>query len=127
MSPVLLIGRENELRGLVAQACADRGLPLRTAETVSEGVRFLAGSPASLVIVDDGCLRVGWPEQLRVFDHVAPGMPVVVLVTETTPVAERVKVEALGYSVITKPIEAETLLARIESLSLGTSAGHQKF
>lgn len=127
MSPVLLINGERKLRRLVARACADRGVPLSTAETVSEGVRFLAGNPASVVLVDGGCLRAAWPEQLRLFDHVAPGVPVVVLVTESTPLAEQVKVEALGYSVMTKPIDAENLLAKIERLTPGINAGDQKF
>jgi hypothetical protein len=59
-------------------------------------------------------MRLSAPEQVRLFDAVAPGIPVAVLVPEETTVEETVKLQVQGFLVVTKPFEMRDLLVKVE-------------
>jgi DNA-binding NtrC family response regulator len=114
MNRILLIDRDRALGASLGMACLERGVAIRMAETLCEGVRYLMDAPISAVLVDAGTLRVAGPDRGRIFDAVAPGVPVVVTVAAGTPVEEQVRYELQGFRVLAKPFAAEELLDKIE-------------
>ena len=55
--------------------------------------------PVSVVLIDAALMRLSGREQVRLFDAVAPGVPVAVLVPEGTTVEETVKLQVQGFQV----------------------------
>lgn len=123
MFPVLLIEEDRALTQLVGQACLEHGFAVQAADTFCDGVRVLTDTPVSAILVDAGCLRLRGPEQVRLFDEMAPGVPVVILVSPAMSLTERIALELLGFSVMAKPLEVEDLLAKIEALAPGINGG----
>ena len=78
MTRVLMIDGDRALAQSVAMACIEGGVAIRLAETLCEGVRCMLESPVSVVLVDSGVLRLSGSDQARLFDTVAPGVPVAV-------------------------------------------------
>ena len=95
-------------------ACLERGVALRMAETLCEGVRYMLDGPVSVVVVDYRLMRLSTSDQVRLFDAVAPGVPVVVLVEPATNVEEVVRLELQGFKVVPKPFDLRDILAKIE-------------
>jgi len=114
MNRILLIDRDRTLGASVGMACLERGIAIRMAETFCEGVRYLMDAPITAVLVDGAALRAAGADRGRIFESVAPGVPVVVMVDRGTPVEEQVKFELEGFRVLVKPFAPEEVLDKIE-------------
>jgi len=114
MIRVLMIDRDRPLIQSVALACLESGVALRAAETLSEGVRCLADEPVSAVLVDSTLMRLSRTDLARLFETVAPGVPVVVLVDRAFPLEEVVKLQLQGFDVLVKPFEVCEVLAKLD-------------
>ena len=113
MTRVLMIDRDRDLVHSVAMACLDLGIAIRMAETLCEGVRYMLEGPVSVVVVESNLMRLSTSDQIRLFDAVAPGVPVVVLVGPAPDVEEVVTLELQGFQVVPKPFELRDILAKI--------------
>jgi DNA-binding response OmpR family regulator len=114
MNRILLIDRDRTLGASLGMACLERGIAIRMAETFCEGVRYLMDAPATAVLVDAAALKMADADRARIFDAVAPGVPVVVTVEAGTSVEERVRYELQGFRVLAKPFAPEDVLDKIE-------------
>lgn len=114
MTRVLMIDSDRALAQSVAVACMESGVAIRIAETLCEGVRYMLESPVSVVLIDSGVLRLSGSDQARLFDSVAPGVPVVVLVKPGARMEQHVKLELHGFHVISKPFDVRDVLAKVE-------------
>jgi hypothetical protein len=110
MTRVLLIGQDRTTTQGFVLRCLDRGVAVVIAESVCEGVRILAATPVSLLVVDLGGLRLAVSEQAALFERVAPGVPVVVTVGPGVALETRVALELAGFTVVASPWESEDLL-----------------
>ena len=98
----------------LAMECLEHGVAVRMAESLCEGVRYLLDAPVSLVLVEAGMLRMAGPDQTRLFDAVAPGVPVILTVDAGARVEDRVDLELQGFHVVGRPFALRDLLAKIE-------------
>ncbi len=114
MIRVLTIDDNRSRAQELVMECLEHGVAVRVAESVCEGVRYLLDAPASLVLVDAGVLRMAGPDQARLFDAVAPGVPVALAVDAGARVEERVALEMKGFHVVSRPFALADLLAKIE-------------
>jgi hypothetical protein len=100
MTRVLLIDQGRVMTQQFLVQCLERGLAVVTAESVCEGVRVLAATPVSTIVVDHGRLRLGVPDQAALFDRVAPGVPVLVTAGPEVPLETRVTLELGGFHLL---------------------------
>jgi DNA-binding response OmpR family regulator len=114
MNRILLIDRDRTLGASLGMACLERGIAIRMAETFCEGVRYLMDAPATAVLVDAVALKAAGADRGRIFETVAPGVPVMVTVAAGTPVEEQVRFELQGFRVLVKPFASEDVLDKIE-------------
>jgi DNA-binding response OmpR family regulator len=114
MTRVLLIDGNRAFAQSVAMSCIADGIAVRLAETLCDGVRYMMEAPVSVVLIDSALMRLSGHDQVRLFDAVAPGVPVAVLVPEGTTVEETVKLQVQGFQVVAKPFEVRDLLAKVE-------------
>lgn len=114
MNRILLIDRDRTLGASLTMTCLERGVAIRMAETFCEGVRYLMEAPVSAVLVDVGTLRLAGADHGRLFETVAPGVPVVVTVPAGTRVEEYVPFELQGFRVLAKPFAPEDVLDKID-------------
>lgn len=110
MNRVLIIDKDAASAQRLALACFDKGLAVVIAETVCEGVRALATTPVALIVTELDRLRLGVTDQMALFEHVAPGVPVIVTVGAAVPLEKRATLELAGFRVIPSPLEADDLL-----------------
>src|SRR5688572_26106154 len=97
---VLLIDSNRAYAQSVAMSCVTDGIAVRLAETLCEGVRYMIEGPVSVVLIDSALMRLSGQDQVRLFDAVAPGVPVAVLVPDGTSVEETVKLQVQGFKVV---------------------------
>lgn len=114
MNRILLIDRDRTLGASLTMTCLERGVAIRMAETFCEGVRYMMEAPVSAVLVDAGTLRLAGADHGRLFETVAPGVPVVVTVPAGTRVEEYVPFELQGFRVLAKPFAPEDVLDKID-------------
>ncbi len=114
MNRILLIDRDRTLGASLGMACLERGIAIRMAETFCEGVRVLMDAPATAVLVTVAALQTAGADRGRIFETVAPGVPVIVMVEAGTPVEEQVRFELQGFRVLAKPFAPEDVLDKIE-------------
>ena len=114
MSRILVIDQDRGLNQALALSCLDHGIAIRLAETIGEGVRYLAEAPVAAILVDAGLIRLSAAQQARVFDSVAPDVPVVVMVKPNAPLEEHVRFELEGFRVLAKPLDVTDLVAKLE-------------
>lgn len=110
MIRILLIGQDHATAERLGLQCLERGIAVVIAENVCEGVRALATTPVSLIVVDAGSFRLRFAEQAALFDRVAPGVPVSVTVGAETPLETRVALDLAGFHVIPSPPVPDDLL-----------------
>jgi DNA-binding response OmpR family regulator len=98
------------------EALLDQEAPVEDgAAPVGDARRLDAADRLSrLVLVDAGVLRLAGPDQARLFDAVAPGVPVVLAVDAGARVEERVAFELKGFHVVSRPFALPDLLAKVE-------------
>jgi len=113
MRRVLLIDRDRSSAEALASISLHEGVASRTVETLCEGVRYLLEAPVSLILVDAGLIRLSPGEQARLFDAVAPEVPVVVLVQPNTPLEEHVRFEVEGFHVVARPVDMAEVLIKM--------------
>jgi DNA-binding response OmpR family regulator len=84
------------------------------AETLCEGVRYLLDAPVSLVLAEASMLRLAKGDQARLFEAVAPGVPVILAVDAGAKVEDLVDLELQGFRVMSRPFALRDLLAKVE-------------
>jgi DNA-binding response OmpR family regulator len=113
MTRVLLIESDRALAQALAIDCVDLGIAVRLAETLCDGVRVMMDSPVSLVLIDAALMRLPASDQLRLFDAVAPGVPVVVLADDRASTEDVSKLRTQGFQVVAWPVDVLELFATI--------------
>ena len=114
MIRILLIGQDHATAQGLGLQCLERGVAVVIADNVCEGVRALATTPVSLIVVDAGRFRLGVREQATLFDRVAPGVPVSVTVRADAPLETRVALELAGFHVTPSPVVPDDLLKTLD-------------
>jgi DNA-binding response OmpR family regulator len=114
MIRVLTIDGNRRRAQALALECLEQGVAVRVAETLCEGVRYLLEAPVSLVLADVGMLRMASADHARLFDAVAPGVPVVLTVDAGGRVEDLVDLELKGFHVVSRPFALRDLIAKIE-------------
>jgi DNA-binding response OmpR family regulator len=114
MNRVLLIDHDHDAAQAAGMICLDQGIAFRAAHTLCDGVRLLLDAPVSLIVIDAGLVRLSPAEQARMFDAVAPEVPVVVLVKPNAPLEEHVRFESEGFRVVPKPVDMTGILAKVD-------------
>ena len=113
MNRILVIDQDRAAMHTLGLACLDEGIGVAMADTVCEGVRTLLADTISLVLVDAAALRFTPRESATLFDRVAPGVPVVVMVRPQMELSRIVALELAGFRVVTKPVTVPDLLAKV--------------
>lgn len=98
----------------LAMECLEQGVPVRMAETLCEGVRYLLEAPVSLVLMEAGMLRLAKGDHARLFEAVAPGVPVILTADTGARVEDLVSLELQGFHVVSRPFTLADLLAKVE-------------
>jgi DNA-binding response OmpR family regulator len=114
MTRVLMIDGNRTLRESVGMQCFDHGIAVRMADTFCEGVRHLLETPVSLIILSAGLVHLPSAELARLFNTVAPGVPVVVRVEAGQDMDEQVRFELHGFRVVREPFDVFDLVAKAE-------------
>ncbi len=114
MIRVLTIDGNRSRAQALAMECLEHGVAARMAETLCEGVRYLLDAPVSMVLAEAGLLRMAGPDSARLFDLVAPGVPVVLTVDAGARVEDLVDLELQGFHVVSRPFALRDLLAKVE-------------
>jgi DNA-binding response OmpR family regulator len=119
MDVLLVIDQDRNAMQTLGLACLERDVGVAMAETLCEGVRVLLSRSASLVVVDVALLRMTPPEIATLFERVAPGVPVIVVVHSDTPLETRVGFELLGFQILTRPVVVEDLIEKETAGAVG--------
>ena len=112
MTRVLMIDGNQALTESVGMQCFENGVAVRMADTFCEGVRHLLETPVSLIILSSGLVHLPGAELARLFDTVAPGVPVVVRVDTGEGIDEEVRFELHGFRVVREPFDVLDLVAK---------------
>ena len=115
MNRFLVIDQDHAKAQGLGLRCLEQDIAVIIAENVCEGVRKLAATPVSLIVVDAGGLRLGAREHAALFDRVAPGVPVIVTVRPDVPLEARVRLELAGFRVLAEPLAPDDLLKTLAS------------
>jgi DNA-binding response OmpR family regulator len=122
MIRLLTIDGDRKRAQALAMECLEHRVAVRMAETVCEGVRYLMDAPVSLVLADAGLLRMAKGDQARLFEAVAPGVPVILAVDAGARVEDLVDLELRGFRVVSRPFALRDLLAKVELPAKAASA-----
>lgn len=114
MIRLLTIDGDRKRAQALALECLEQGVAVRMAETLCEGVRYLLDAPVSLVLAEAGMLRLAKGDQARLFEAVAPGVPVMLTVDAGAKVEDLVDLELQGFRVMSRPFALRDLLAKVE-------------
>jgi len=113
MNRILVIHQDRAAMEALGLACLEQGIGVAIADNLCEGVRVLLADAISLALVDGSELRFGPRESATLFERVAPGVPVVVMVRPEMDLARIVALELAGFRVVTKPVAVPDLLAKV--------------
>lgn len=114
MTRVLMIDENRTLTESVGMQCFEQDIPVRMADTFCEGVRHLLETPVSLIILSSALVHLPGAELARLFDTVAPGVPVVVRVEAGQGIDELVRFELHGFRAVREPFDVLDLVAKAE-------------
>lgn len=114
MTRVLMIDENRALSESLGMQCVAHGIAVRMDETFCEGVRHLLETPVSLIILSSGLVHLPGAELARLFDTVAPGVPVVVRVEAGQGMDEQVRFELHGFRVVREPFDVLDLVVKAE-------------
>jgi DNA-binding response OmpR family regulator len=114
MTRVLMIDENRALAESVGMRCFEHGIAVRMADTFCDGVRHLLETPVSLVVLSSALVHLPGAEVARLFDTVAPGVPVVVRVHEGEGMDEQVRFELHGFRAVRAPFDILDLVAKAE-------------
>jgi DNA-binding response OmpR family regulator len=112
MTRLLMIDGNRKLTEAVGRQCLEEGIAIRMADTFCEGVRQLLEIPVAMVLLNADLVRLPGTELARLFDTVAPGVPVVVRLEAGQGMDVQVKFELHGFRVAREPIDVVDLLAK---------------
>ncbi len=115
MNRFLVIDQDHAAAQQLGLRCLEGDIGVIIAENVCEGVRQLATTLVSLIVVDVDGLRFGAREHAALFDRVAPGVPVVGAVRPDAPLEMCVALELAGFYVLPKPLALDELLKTLAS------------
>jgi DNA-binding response OmpR family regulator len=113
MIRLLTIDGDRKRAQALAVECLEQGVAVRMAETLCEGVRYLLDAPVSLVLAEAG-MRLAKGDQARLFEAVAPGVPVILTVDAGAKVEDLVDLELQGFRLMSRPFALRDLLAKVE-------------
>lgn len=113
MNRILVIDQDRAAMQELGLACLEQGIGVAMADNVCEGARVLLGGTISLALVDGLELRFSPRESATLFERVAPGVPVVVMVRPEVDLARTVALELAGFRVVTKPVAVADLIAKV--------------
>ncbi len=122
MDPVLVALGDGPAAQRLRLALGGRGVRVLAAETLCEAVRTALSAAVSLIVLDAALLRLTPGQHAALMEHVAPGVPVVVVVPPDAPLAARVALEVAGFRVLTAPLEADDLVAKVVAAGAPCSA-----
>jgi len=114
MTRVLMIDGNRKLTESVSRQCLERSVAIRMADTFCEGVRQLLEIPVSLVLLHADLTHLPGAELARLFETVAPGVPIVVRVGTEEGMDEQVRFELHGFRVVREPFDVFELLVKAE-------------
>ena len=114
MTRVLMIDENRTLTESVGMRCFEQGIAVRMADTFCEGVRHLLETPVSLIILSSALVHLPGAELARLFDTVAPDVPVVVRVEAGQGIDEQVRFELHGFRAVREPFDVLDLVAKAE-------------
>lgn len=114
MTRVLMIDENRALAESVGMRCFEHGIAVRMADTFCDGVRHLLETPVSLVVLSSALVHLPGAEVARLFDTVAPGVPVVVRVNDGEGMDEQVRFELHGFRSVRAPFDILDLVAKAE-------------
>jgi DNA-binding response OmpR family regulator len=114
MTRVLMIDENRTLTESVGMRCFEQRIAVRMADTICEGVRHLLETPVSLIILSSALVHLPGAELARLFDTVAPGVPVVVRVEAGQGIDEQVRFELHGFRAVREPFDVLDLVAKAE-------------
>jgi DNA-binding response OmpR family regulator len=112
MTRVLMIDGNRKLTESVGRQCLERRVAIRMTDTFCEGIRQLLDVPASLVLLSADLVRLPGAELAKLFETIAPGVPVVVRVESGQGMDVQVKFELHGFRVVREPFDIGDLLAK---------------
>jgi len=115
MNRFLVIDRDRTTAQRLGLRCLEQDIAVIIAENVCEGVRKLATTPVSLIVVTVGGLRLGAREDAALFERVAPGVPVIVAAGPDVALETRVALELAGFRVLPEPLVPDELLKTLAS------------
>lgn len=110
---VLVVDDEAELRSLLCRALERAGHQVREAADGIEALAAITAAPPDLVIADVGMPRMGGPELALRIRREFPGVGVILM---TGHLADELPADNGRIDVVCKPVEASTLLHRIDAL-----------
>lgn len=117
MDRFLVIDQDRAAMQQLGLACLAEGVGVAMAENLCEGVRVLLSTSVSLIVVDAGLLRLTPREHATLFERVAPGVPVAVIVRPEASLDARVALELAGFAVLTRPVDAVDLIEKTVALA----------
>jgi len=112
MTRVLMIDGNRKLTESVGRQCLEQRVAIRMTDTFCEGIRQLLDVPASLVLLSADLVRLPGAELAKLFETIAPGVPVVVRVESGQGMDVQVKLELHGFRVVREPFDIGDLLAK---------------
>ncbi len=112
MTRVLMIDSNRKLTEWVGRQCLERSIAIRMTDTFCEGIRQLLDVPTSLVLLSAELVRLPGVELAKLFETIAPGVPVVVRVESGQGMDVQVKFELHGFRVVREPFDIGDLLVK---------------
>ena len=114
MTRVLMIDGNRALTESVGLQCLEHGIAIRIADAFCDGLRQMLETPVSLVIVSSKLMHRSSAELAKLFDTIAPGVPVVVRLEAGHSMDEEVRFELHGFRVVREPFDVADLVVKGE-------------
>ena len=114
MTRVLMIDGNRALTDAVGLKCVEQGIAVRMTGEFCHGLRLLLETPVSLIIVSSDLVTTSAGELAKLFDVVAPDMPVVIRLTAGRTMDEQVTFELHGFRVVRDPFDVQDLVVKDE-------------
>ena len=112
MTRVLMIDENHALTTTVGMQCLEQGIAVRMAGDFRDGLRQMLETPMSLVIVSSSLVHLSGAELVKLFDTIAPGVPVVIRVDAGHTMDEQVRFELHGFRVVREPFDVLDLVVK---------------
>lgn len=114
MTRVLMIDGNHALTTAVGMQCLEHGIAVRMADDFRYGLRQMLETPISLVILSSSLVHLSGAELAKLFDTIAPGVPVVIRVEAGQTMDEQVRFELHGFRVVREPFDVLDLVVKGE-------------